>query len=66
MATKKKEVEQISARYDDDKKRYVELTKRRGRQQLALAFSLRRRISLHLRRIRLALARLSSPARPAS
>lgn len=27
MATKKKEVEQINARYDDDKKRYRELTK---------------------------------------
>jgi len=27
MATKKKEVDQINARYDDDKKRYAELTK---------------------------------------
>jgi hypothetical protein len=27
MASKKKEVDQINARYDDDKKRYVELTK---------------------------------------
>jgi len=27
MATKKKEVDQINARYDEDKKRYIELTK---------------------------------------
>jgi chromosome segregation ATPase len=30
MATKKREVEQINARYDDDKKRYLELTKASG------------------------------------
>jgi hypothetical protein len=30
MASKKKEVEQINARYDDDKKRYAELTKGSG------------------------------------
>jgi chromosome segregation ATPase len=30
MATKKKEVEQINARFDDDKKRYAELTKGAG------------------------------------
>jgi hypothetical protein len=30
LATKKKEVDQINARYDDDKKRYAELTKAAG------------------------------------
>jgi hypothetical protein len=37
MATKKKEVDQINARYDDDKKRYAELTKgaRTGRGEVA-------------------------------
>ena len=30
MATKQKEVDQINARYDDDKKRYAELTKASG------------------------------------
>jgi len=30
MATKQKEVDQINARYDDDKRRYAELTKGAG------------------------------------
>ena len=30
MATKKREVNQINARYDEDKKRYLELTKGAG------------------------------------
>ena len=56
LAAKKKEVDLINARYDEDKKRYNELTK--GGAQSSLALQLAAQDLVHLRRVGLALAAL--------